>query len=189
MLPSLREAETRGEETRIVVVSSVLSYKHDVFDFTEAVMVGEGKQREAFMRKPYVTFRGYAQSKLANAFFTLELARRLKASGSKMPVNAVHPGEVMTEVSRDMHPAINIPLEIVKRCLPFALYGFFKTSEQRSYCPLHVGTAPELGTSDGSSGTFFIRSAPVQPPKAAWEGAAAEQLWALREALTDAPPM
>lgn len=189
LLPSLREAEARGEEPRIVAVSSALCYKHDVFDFTEAVKVGEGRERESFLAKPYTTFRAYPQSKLANVLFTCELARRLKESGSRIPVNAVHPGEVMTEVNRDLHPAINILLGIVKQYLSALLYAFFKTSEQGSYCTLHVATAPELGTADAVSGTIFVRNAPMHLPVAASSTSAAERLWEVSDALTGAPAM
>jgi len=189
LVPSLRETEAEGGEPRVVVLSSVLSYKHDVFDFSEAVRVSGNREREAFLAKPFATFRGYAQSKIANVLFTCELARRLKESGSKIPVNAVHPGEVMTEVNRDLHPAILVTLAIVKRYLAPVLYAFFKTSEQGSYCTLHVATAPQLRTSDTVSGAIFFRSMPQELPVAAADVAAAERLWAVSEKLTDAPPM
>jgi NAD(P)-dependent dehydrogenase (short-subunit alcohol dehydrogenase family) len=38
------------------------------------------------------------QSKLANVIFTVELHRRLAAQNSRVTTNAVHPGNVQTEV-------------------------------------------------------------------------------------------
>ncbi len=50
--------------------------------------------------KPYLSFREYAQSKLACLIFSLELQRRLKAKGSHVLSHAAHPGWTKTELSR-----------------------------------------------------------------------------------------
>ena len=44
--------------------------------------------------KNYDTMKAYGQSKLCNILFTLELAKRL--SGTKVTVNALHPGVIRT---------------------------------------------------------------------------------------------
>ena len=44
--------------------------------------------------KNYDTIKAYGQSKLCNILFTLELAKRL--SGTKVTVNALHPGVIRT---------------------------------------------------------------------------------------------
>lgn len=43
-------------------------------------------------------YRAYATSKLANVLFSAELARRLRARGSQVLVNALHPGVVSTKL-------------------------------------------------------------------------------------------
>ena len=61
----------------------------------------------------------YSRSKLHNLLFALELQRRLRAPvnakgslaragphAASIVVNAVHPGSVVTNVMRDMHPLI-----------------------------------------------------------------------------------
>lgn len=50
--------------------------------------------------KPYLSFREYAQSKLACLIFTLELQRRLSAAGSHVLSHAAHPGWTKTELTR-----------------------------------------------------------------------------------------
>ena len=48
----------------------------------------------------YSPTRGYCQSKLANVLFTRSLSKRLE--GTKVTVNALHPGGVRTELGRHM---------------------------------------------------------------------------------------
>jgi NAD(P)-dependent dehydrogenase (short-subunit alcohol dehydrogenase family) len=48
--------------------------------------------------RPYNATRAYAQSKLANLLFTLELQRRLAASGSKVRALGSHPGYAATNL-------------------------------------------------------------------------------------------
>ena len=50
--------------------------------------------------RPYRAWAAYAQSKLANMMFALELHRRLAASGSAIRAVAAHPGWTATELQR-----------------------------------------------------------------------------------------
>jgi len=182
LLPKLLEAEEHGRQPRIVCVSSNLCYLHDRFDFSEVVALAEdGTPRRTFQEKPYSIFRSYAQSKLANILFTTELAHRLQQRGSQIPVNALHPGEVMTEVMRDMHPVL-VWLTVIFRPI---VNGFIKNARQGSYNSLHVATAPNLATAkEGVSGGFFIRLAPAPLPEAGSDRAVAERFWDVSEKLT-----
>jgi NAD(P)-dependent dehydrogenase (short-subunit alcohol dehydrogenase family) len=68
------------------------------------VMVSSQAERTAridfddlnWQRTPYNAFRSYANSKLANLLFAMELQRRLNAAGSKAIATAAHPGLVAT---------------------------------------------------------------------------------------------
>jgi len=181
LLPSLLEAESRGEQPRIVLVGSNMCYMHGQFDFGELGEVSRDEAaKKAYLDKPYELFRAYGQSKLANLHFTTELARRLRKQGSKIPVNEVHPGEVLTEVMRDMHPVVLRLYEVFK---PLA-HGFLKSASQGSFCTLHVATDPSLATSDGVSGAHFIRLSPAPLSKAGSDQGAAKKLWAISDRVT-----
>ena len=51
-----------------------------------------------WQRRPYSATGAYAQSKLANLLFTLELQRRLRAAGSRVRALAAHPGWAATNL-------------------------------------------------------------------------------------------
>ncbi len=51
-------------------------------------------------RRPYKRMASYAQSKLANLLFTLELQRRLETAGAATPVVSCHPGWTGTDLQR-----------------------------------------------------------------------------------------
>ncbi|MFL6240355.1 MAG: oxidoreductase [Actinomycetes bacterium] len=56
-----------------------------------------------YRARPYEKWEAYGQSKTANILFTIELDRRLKERGVR--AYAVHPGVIMTELSRHLQPA------------------------------------------------------------------------------------
>ena len=55
--------------------------------------------------RPYRRGAAYAQSKLANLLFTLELQRRLEASGSEVIATAAHPGWAATNLGTPAYGA------------------------------------------------------------------------------------
>jgi len=162
-----------------------MCYMHDAFDFSETVLCKGDDEKKAFLLKPYAMFRAYGQSKLANVHFATELARRLQKKGSKIPVNVVHPGEVMTEVMRDMNKTVLWLYAIFRGPMNVLL----KTPLQGAACTLHVATAPELATSDSVSGGYFLRLSPAPLSKACADATAAARIWALSMELTGAPPV
>jgi NAD(P)-dependent dehydrogenase (short-subunit alcohol dehydrogenase family) len=145
-----------SKPSRIVVVSSKLHYR--------ARMEWDDL---AFEQGTYNGSIAYNQSKLANVLFTNALARRLHDKG--VTVNAVHPGVVATELTRDY------PKLLVK------LFQLFTLSpEAGSKASLHVATAPELAT---KTGAYFDRSKEMSASKMALDEAAQEKLWGISEAL------
>ncbi|AUX46609.1 hypothetical protein SOCE26_081150 [Sorangium cellulosum] len=152
LLPMLKQSAP----SRVVVLSSRLHYR--------GRMEWEDLQ---FERRKFSGMAAYNQSKLANVLFTKALARRLAGTG--VTVNAVHPGVVATELSR------NFPKLLVKLAHLFML-----TPEQGAACSLHVATAPELAE---VTGEYFEKSRAIPAAKVALDEVAQERLWKLTETL------
>jgi NAD(P)-dependent dehydrogenase (short-subunit alcohol dehydrogenase family) len=124
---------------------------------------------------------GYAQSKLANLLFTLELQRRLTASGSSVLATAAHPGMAATDLgSHSGNPVMTVIGNIVVRLLAQdAAAGAAPT--------LFAATAPIPGGSyAGPGGRREMTGAPILVGRsdAAMNLATAERLWAASEQLT-----
>ena len=152
LLPLLKSSAP----SRVVVLSSALHYRGKM-----------GWDDLQYERRKYSGPAAYSQSKLANVLFTIALARRLE--GTKVTVNAVHPGVVATELARDF------PRLLMKIANLFML-----TPEQGAACSLHVATAPELS---GVTGQYFEKSRIKAAAKASLDEAAQERLWELSERL------
>src|SRR3954469_4000255 len=72
---------------RVVTVSSTM-HRSGVIDLDDL----------NWQRRPYSANGAYAQSKLANLLFTLELERRLREAGSRVRALAAHPGYAATNL-------------------------------------------------------------------------------------------
>ena len=151
---------------RIVHVSSQSAYKREPaegIDFDN--LRGEGE---------FDAMEAYGRSKLANALFSLELARRLDGTG--VSSNAVHPGLVQTNIARSAPTVLRGAFDL--------LGGFIaKTPEQGAATQVYVGTSPGLA---GVSGAYFEDCNPVQVSgdHHLEDRAMALRLWNLAEELT-----
>ena len=85
LLPLLQKTP----DARVVVVSSAAQMIGKI-DFTDL----------DWEKRPYSPWLAYAQSKLANMMFALELQRRLAATASQVRVTAAHPGVTATDLGR-----------------------------------------------------------------------------------------
>ncbi|SFZ82467.1 NAD(P)-dependent dehydrogenase, short-chain alcohol dehydrogenase family [Devosia enhydra] len=119
----------------------------------------------------YSTFGAYGDSKLANLYFTYELARRL--SGTPITVNAVHPGAVASGFSLNNGGVASFVMGLVR--------PFFLSSEKGALTSIHVASAPELA---GVTGRYFYKSREKQSSKLSHDTAIAQRLWALSETMT-----
>jgi len=151
-----------------------------------------------FERHPYDRWRAYGQSKTANILFAVELDRRGEAS--EIRAFAVHPGAILTDLSRHMTDeelkGYGLSRENKPGFVPagksVAEGGDFKTIEQGAATSVWCATSPQLAGMGGvycqdcdvaeiippdSSSNVGVRSYAIDPK-------ATERLWSLSERLT-----
>ncbi len=169
LAPALRE----GAPARVVNLSSG-GHRFGEMDFEDP----------NFERRPYDKFLAYGQSKTANVLFSVELTRRLAASG--VHANAVHPGVIMTELARYMEP------DDMKTLADRATGGGlrFKPVEAGAATSVWAATSPEL---EGRGGLYLQDCQVAAVVEDANEDVgcagyavdpdAAQRLWALSEEL------
>ncbi|HLX89506.1 MAG TPA: SDR family oxidoreductase [Acidimicrobiales bacterium] len=114
----------------------------------------------------------YSKSKLANIYFTSELARRLAGSG--VTANCLHPGTVATNYGRDGDSTgfLAFGLKVIK---PFIL-----TPDQGARTSIYLASSLEVAD---VSGRYFVKCRPRTPSKVARDDAAAARLWEASEKL------
>jgi len=124
-----------ANQGRIVMVSSRAAYR-DVSD--------KGIDLDDLgMKHEYSDALAYAQSKLANALFSLRLSELLR--GTRITSNALHPGLINTEIDRNLNPIMRFGFGLLT-----AVSG--KSPEQGAATSCYVATHPQLGA---TSGQFF----------------------------------
>jgi NAD(P)-dependent dehydrogenase (short-subunit alcohol dehydrogenase family) len=122
--------------------------------------------------KHYTPQEGYGQSKLANALFARELAKRVK--GTRITANAVQPGVVMTNLGRYL-PEWKL---LLSKVIGFT---FMKSLEAGAATQCYVATAPALA---GVSGYLFRDCNPVRAGGFTEDDAMAAKLWQVSEEMT-----
>ena len=142
-----------AKQGRIVVTSSMM---HSYGDINEATFTDPGKHKNGMA--------AYGQAKLANLLFARELARRLK--GTRVTVNAFHPGAVATDIYR----SAGILQGLIKL--------FMLTPAQGADTGTWLATAPELA---GVSGEYFVKRKRKEGSARSRDGALAQRLWTLSE--------
>ncbi|MXM68516.1 SDR family NAD(P)-dependent oxidoreductase [Streptomyces sp. HUCO-GS316] len=134
------------------------------------------------MTAHYDPQRAYAQSKLANLLFTLELQRRLTESGSPVRALAAHPGYAATNLqSHAANPVARVLMRFGNT--------FLAQDDKAGALPtLYAATQDLPGASYvGPDGLGEMRGAPtlVGRTPAASDPAAARRLWTASEELTN----
>jgi NAD(P)-dependent dehydrogenase (short-subunit alcohol dehydrogenase family) len=151
----LLEAVKASAQGRIIVTSSMM---HAI-----------GKINEASFRDYTRHFSGmgaYGQAKLANLLFTRELAKRLK--GTRVTVNAFHPGAVATDIYRQA-PSWTQPL----------IRATMITPKKGADTAIWLATEPSLAN---VSGEYFVSRRKKSGSKLSRNAEVAAQLWSLSEA-------
>ncbi|MGW1912955.1 oxidoreductase [Streptomyces sp. NPDC002076] len=133
------------------------------------------------LRGRYTPTRAYAQSKLANLLFTLELQRRLTEAGSPVRALAAHPGWAATNLqSHHANPLMRAAMGVGNR--------LFAQSDKAGALPTLYAASQDLPGASyvGPAGLGEMRGAPtlVGRSAAASDPAAARRLWTLSEELT-----
>jgi retinol dehydrogenase 12 len=106
---------------------------------------------------------GYSQTKLANVYFTYELARRLQGTG--VTVNALHPGLVATGFG---------PREGISRFIMGLLKPFSLTPEQGAKTILYLAASPEVAN---VTGKYFYECKEIPSSRWSYDPQAARLLW------------
>jgi NAD(P)-dependent dehydrogenase (short-subunit alcohol dehydrogenase family) len=121
----------------------------------------------------YDKWEGYGQSKTANILFTVELDRRLHDQGVR--AFAVHPGVIMTELSRHL---TRDDVGTLRSRSPGGRLEF-KTTEQGAATTVWGATSPDL---DGKGGLYLDDCQIGEPAPYALDPDSAARLWTWSEA-------
>ena len=123
----------------------------------------------------YDATHAYGRSKLANALYSSQLAKRLE--GTPVTSNALHPGLVKTNIARSAP-------EIIRR--GFNLLGsvIAKTPEQGAATQVYVATNERV---TGVSGAFYVDCNParISGEHHMYDEALAVKLWSTAEQMTE----
>ncbi|WP_373077437.1 oxidoreductase [Zhongshania sp.] len=136
-------------------------------------------------KEEYKEMKGYGRSKIALMTFTVELNKRLNASGSNIIALAAHPGFANTNAGRSdaLQPKSGLGLWFNSQ-----LEKIIPTAADAARPILHAACADDIAGGDyyGPRGLFEIAGKPGKAKlnPAAKDGAAAAKLWTLSESLS-----
>ena len=115
----------------------------------------------------------YAESKLAILMFSYELARRLDGTG--VTVNALNPGLVNTNLSRDITGLLNVLDWVSKNVLAIS-------PEKGAQTSIYLASSPKV---EGITGKYFFRQRSKRSSKASCDRETWQRLWKVSEELTE----
>jgi NAD(P)-dependent dehydrogenase (short-subunit alcohol dehydrogenase family) len=116
----------------------------------------------------------YANSKLANVFFTYELADRLK--NVNITVNAIDPGGVATNFARN-----NGLITWLKHRIYYLMKGTLLTPEQGSETIIYLATSPDV---ERMTGRYFKDKKEIKSSSISYDLNMAKKLWEASEKIT-----
>ena len=122
--------------------------------------------------KNYSGFRVYGQSKLANIYFTYELARRLQ--GTNVTANCLHPGFVASRFGNNTGGVFRLLIGWAKMVAAISEDNGAKTS-------VYLASSPEV---QGVTGKYFDKCAAVPSSAVSNDVDIARALWRESERLT-----
>jgi len=169
LVPSLQA----GAPARVVNLSSA-GHRFSTMNFDDP----------NYEQRDYDKWQAYGQSKTCNALFSVGLEQRLGASG--VHGIAVHPGVIMTELSRHMDQA---DFDLLMNSRPSGEDLKFKTVPQGAATSVWAASTPEL---EGRGALYCEDCHIADPAEPGGEGgvedyaldvSGADKLWALSEQL------
>ena len=137
-------------------------------------------------QRKYSPFGAYAQSKLANLLFTLELQRRLESSGASTICVSAHPGFAATNLQYAAAREKGSRIELILMRTLNALLS--QSAEQGALPQLYAAVADDVNGGDyiGPDGWMQMRGFPKKhrARETAYDSQAAQELWRLSVGLT-----
>jgi retinol dehydrogenase-13 len=121
--------------------------------------------------RPYIGLRAYGASKVAQLLTTWEFADRLKGSG--MTINAMHPGDVKTNIGNNNGP-------LYRWFLHNVTWHTLKDPVISGEALYYLAAAPEMAD---VSGRFFHLTIDEKPTPPALDRTAGKQVWRISEKL------
>lgn len=118
--------------------------------------------------KHFGTWKTYGLSKLCNLMFTYELARRLE--GTRVTVNAVHPGLVKTEISRDLSSLMT---------LLFNCFG--QTLAKGAETLVYLASSKDVA---GITGKYFTKKRELASSQESYNTTNTARLWEISAEMT-----
>jgi NAD(P)-dependent dehydrogenase (short-subunit alcohol dehydrogenase family) len=116
--------------------------------------------------------KAYARSKLANLYFTYELARRLDGAGAT--VNAVHPGAVATDIWKTN-------FSIIGPAFKFVMSLFALNPLQGADTLIYLASSPDVS---GVTGKYYFERKVIPSSSVSLDENKARELWEISEKLT-----
>jgi retinol dehydrogenase 13 len=123
-------------------------------------------------RRPYIGLRGYGASKVAQLLTTWEFADRLKGTG--VTINAMHPGDVRTNIGNNNGP-------LYRWFLHNVTWRTLKDPVISGEALYYLAAAPEMA---GVSGRFFHLTIDEKPTVQALDRQMGRKIWNISMQLT-----
>jgi NAD(P)-dependent dehydrogenase (short-subunit alcohol dehydrogenase family) len=127
-------------------------------------------------RRPYIGLLGYGASKVAQLLTTWEFADRLKGSG--VTINAMHPGDVKTNIGNNNGP-------LYRWFLHHVLWSMLKDPVISGEALYYLTASPEM---TNVSGRFFHLTIDEKPAAHALDREKGRKVWDLSMQLTGLTP-
>jgi retinol dehydrogenase-13 len=122
--------------------------------------------------RPYIGLRGYGASKVAQLLTTWEFADRLEGTG--VTINAMHPGDVKTNIGNNNGP-------LYRWFLHHVTWHTLKDPVISGEALYYLAASPEMST---VSGRFFHLTIDEKPAPSALDRVVGKQIWSISEKLT-----